>query len=180
MGASLCSLHVPIVFPGRPGSEVSTCLIFTMLCWQPPPCCEVGLEMEGIEPEPGVNWEFFYAQWLSPPYQGCGQVLGAGVEVLSVQSELFLLPLHVCSPPDNSIFTPVRSSTGARRARWCGPGQLLEWSLHASHSSRQPLIYHLHSHQQWLPFPCSYAVLGLTLLTHTVLDYGSLHPNAEL
>ena len=46
------------------------------VCWQPPPWWVVGLELEGLEPDPGVIWDVSYAHWLSLPYGGQGQGLG--------------------------------------------------------------------------------------------------------
>ena len=44
------------------------------VCWKPSPWCEVGLEIERLEPEPGVNWGFSHVHWPSPPYYGHCQV----------------------------------------------------------------------------------------------------------
>ena len=38
--------------------------------WQPQPLWEVGMELEGLEPELGVIQSFLYAQWLSLSYLG--------------------------------------------------------------------------------------------------------------
>ena len=37
---------------------------------QPLSWWETGLELEGLEPESGASWGFFYVQWLSPPCWG--------------------------------------------------------------------------------------------------------------
>ena len=67
VGASLCSQHVLGVFGRKVGSEVSMGHVFPQsvlaLHW-----CELGLEIEGQEPESGVSWVFSFAQWSTPPY----------------------------------------------------------------------------------------------------------------
>ena len=68
--ASLHSLHVPSGFGERAGSEVIMGHIFPRVCWQLLCWWEVGVEMEGLEPEPGVSQGFSYAQWLTVSYQG--------------------------------------------------------------------------------------------------------------
>ena len=70
VGASLCSQHVLGVFGRKVGSEVSMGHVFPQsvlaLHW-----CELGLEIEGQEPESGVSQGLSYPQWLLLSY--CGQ-----------------------------------------------------------------------------------------------------------
>ena len=65
VGATLYSLFVPSGFGGRAGFDVTS---FLRVCWQLSPWEEVGLDMGGLGPEPGVTWFFPSALWLSLPY----------------------------------------------------------------------------------------------------------------
>ena len=58
MAVSLCSLHVPSGFGGRAGSKVSTGQIFAYGVLAVITLVGGGLEMEGLEPVPGVSQGF--------------------------------------------------------------------------------------------------------------------------
>lgn len=70
----LYSLCVPSAFGRRAGFDVNTSHDFPQVCWQRSPWEQVGLEMEGLGPEPCVSQGFSSAHWPSLPYLGWGWV----------------------------------------------------------------------------------------------------------
>ena len=48
-------MHVLCGFDGRGGSKVSMCFFFPWVVLAATTLVEVGLEMEGLKPEPGVS-----------------------------------------------------------------------------------------------------------------------------
>ena len=78
-GVSLCgSIPIqpvcPVVLVGELDLTWTQVMSFLRVCWQLSLWKDVGLEKEGLRPEPGESWGFLSAQGLSPPYWGQGQV----------------------------------------------------------------------------------------------------------
>ena len=63
-----CSLHASSGFDGRAGHGVSTGCVSAGVCWQLPPWWEVGLELEGLAPQPGASLGFSCGPWLPSLY----------------------------------------------------------------------------------------------------------------
>lgn len=68
VGTSLYRLCVPSAIDERVGFDVRANHIFLQCEWATITLVGVELEMEGLELEPGVKWDFPSAQWPSLPY----------------------------------------------------------------------------------------------------------------
>ena len=133
VGASIYNLHVSSGFCGMAVSEVSI-TSSPRVCWQLSPWWEVGLEMEGVEPERGVSQGFFSAQWATPTYQRQGRVQAGFV-------------------PSKCAFSPSQQWHLHPRGEQCwsrrGQGKCLAWAkahartVPACQSLTQLPIHHL-------------------------------------
>lgn len=116
------------------------------VCWQLSPWYEARLEMEGMEPQPGVTRGFSYSPWPSLPSGGQGQIprcWSCGPEgwrlADSTSCKCAFLPLTAVTP------LPQKGTV----LKWEGP-QLVpdaDWGAHwggpTSQSYRQLPIHHL-------------------------------------
>ena len=85
---------------------------------QLPPWWEVGLKTEWQEPELCVSQSSSYAQWLSMPYQGHGQVPRCWSRSPKDKIKLIPPPLGVTLPSSQHQHPhPRGNSTGARRGQ---------------------------------------------------------------
>lgn len=66
---SLCRLHVSKAFDGRAGFDVDV-TSFLKVCWQLSSLWGWRLEVQGLELELGMRWDFPSAQWPPMPYWG--------------------------------------------------------------------------------------------------------------
>ena len=120
-------------------------------CWRLPPWWEVGLKMEWLELEPCVSQGFSYAQWLSLPYQGQGQVPRCWSR--SPKNKIKLIPpplVWLSPPPSNSTLTPGEqhwSKEGPSGYPVQATARAGGWSPNTSQSSRPLLICCLHKTQ---------------------------------
>lgn len=79
-GSVLCSLCVPNSFGAEAVSEVSTGQVSphgSQMCWPLLPWLEMGLEVEWLEPEPGVSEGFSYAHHFYIEGRVESQITGA-------------------------------------------------------------------------------------------------------
>lgn len=158
-------------------------------CWRLPPWWEVGLKMEWLELEPCVSQGFSYAQWLSLPYQGQGQVPRCWSRSPKNKIKLIPPPLSVTLPSSQQQHPhPRGNSTGARRGQvgtqfrplhvlGDGSRTLVKapdhfWSAASTRPSNS------HPHPLWMP--CQVQVGSFLPQLCTLLSSGSLYPSQEL
>ena len=93
VGASLCRLHVSSAFDRRAAFDVDASHTLLKVCWQLSPLWGRGLEVQGLQLELAVRWDFLSAQWPSMPYCGWDLVPQARALVGSVPFKWKLSPL---------------------------------------------------------------------------------------
>ena len=93
VGTFLYSLSVPLGYGRRAGFDMNH--ISSQGTLVAVSLGGAGVEMEGLEPQPGASW-LLHVQWLSLPCLRVSRAQGAGPEALRVESRRvpFLLNVH--------------------------------------------------------------------------------------
>lgn len=103
-GSILYRFHVPTAFTWRAGFDMDTSHVFPQGVLVAIALIGVWLEMERLELEPGMRWDFPFAQWPSLSYMGQGLIPSFWSKSPKVWAQagskcIFLLSLHWDSCP---------------------------------------------------------------------------------
>lgn len=140
--------------------------VFLRVFWQLSPWQEMGLEMEGLWPEPGVSCVFSSAGWPASPYWWWGQVSSRWSRSTEGQVQVGFIPSKCVlscilalapSPQREALMEQEESQWVLDMGVGAGSG-----SPSTNKSSGLLPILCLCKHQQWPSSPCSDAVPGLS------------------
>lgn len=159
--ASLYCLCVPSGFCGRARSDMIMGRILSQGVLPAVTLVRRRIDDKGIEPVPGVSWDFSYDPWLSPPYWGDG-IRSQAADGEWIRTTLwyklgsklvqFILSMHLPPPSWEGHLCPRGYDPWSKRVLEWVPDVVgacaLVWLWNVSQNSRHFLIHSLYKQQK--------------------------------
>lgn len=159
--ASLYCLCVPSGFCGRARSDMIMGRILSQGVLPAVTLVRCRIDDKGIEPVPGVSWDFSYDPWLSPPYWGDG-IRSQAADGEWIRTTLWyklgsklvhcFLSMHLPPPSWEGHLCPRGYDPWSKRVLEWVPDVVgacaLVWLWNVSQNSRHFLIHSLYKQQK--------------------------------